>query len=182
MKNSKSLKGKKIAILLTNGFEESEMTSPKKALEKAGATVYLISPKGKKVRSWRHDKWGKYFNVNDNINNVKPGFFDGLLLPGGVMNPDKLRSDKKAVKFANYFMQNKKAIAAICHGPLTLIETKKLNGRSLTSYHSIKTDLINAGAKWKNKKVLRDGNLVTSRSPKDLPAFNKEIIKLYQEE
>lgn len=176
----KYLEGRKIAILLTDGFEEIEMTSPRKELEKAGASVFLITPKGKKVRSWQHDKWGKYFNVSTNINKVKPASFDGLLLPGGVMNPDKLRTNKNAVKFTNYFIKNKKAIAAICHGPLILIETGKIKGKSLTSYHSIKTDLINAGAKWKNKKVIKDGKLVTSRSPKDLPAFNREIIKLYQ--
>lgn len=180
MKKQKTkLNGIKIAILLTDGFEEIEMTDPKKALLKAGAKVHLVTPKGKTVKSWRHDHWGKAFKSDKNLKNAKANEYDGLLLPGGVMNPDKLRADKQAIKFVNHFLKNKLPIAAICHGPLVLIETKKLKGVSLTSYHSIKTDLINAGAKWKNKKVVRGKNIVTSRSPKDLPYFNKEIIKLY---
>lgn len=175
------LEGKKIAILLTDGFEESEMTEPVEALKKAGAKTFLITPKGKKVRSWQHDQWGKYFKVNQHLKTANPKDFDGVVLPGGVMNPDKLRTDKLAVKFVDYFLKNKKPIAAICHGPLTLIETDKLKGLKLTSYHSIKSDLINAGAKWINKKVVVNKNLVTSRSPRDLPAFNKEIIKLFSQ-
>jgi protease I len=178
MKKS-TLAGKKIAVLLADGFEEEEMTKPREALLKAGADIFLITPKGKKVRSWQHDKWGKYFKVNKNIKHVNPKDFDGLLLPGGVMNPDKLRTDQDIIKFITYFMKNKKPTAAICHGPWTLIETKTVKGMTLTSYHSIKTDLINAGAKWVNKKVVKDKNLVTSRSPKDLPAFNKEMVKLF---
>jgi protease I len=185
MKNSKSLlngkklTGKKIAILLTNGFEEVEMTKPREALLNAGAKTFLIAPEGNKVKSWRHDRWGKYFKVDKNLKNTNPGDFDAILLPGGVMNPDHLRTDKHAVKFVANFLKNNKPIAAICHGPWTLIETGKIKGMKLTSYHSIKSDLINAGAKWKNKKVVIDRNLVTSRSPKDLPAFNREIIKLF---
>jgi protease I len=180
MKKTKNLlDGMKIAILLSDGFEEVEMTKPREALINAGATTFLITPKGKKVKSWQHDKWGKYFKVNKHLKNANPKDFDGILLPGGVMNPDKLRTDKYAVKFVDYFLKNKKPIAAICHGPWTLIETNKIKGVKLTSYHSIKSDLINAGAKWINKKVVVDKNLVTSRSPKDLPAFNKELIKLF---
>lgn len=179
-KNGHSLEGKKIAILLCDGFEEIEMTNPRKALTKAGADTFLIAPKSKKVKGWRHDHWGKTFKVDVKLENAKPNKYDGVLLPGGVMNPDKLRSNKKAVKFIKYFMNSKKPVAAICHGPWTLIETGKLKGLKLTSYHSIKTDLKNAGATWKNKKVVTDKNLTTSRSPKDLPAFNKAIVKMYK--
>jgi protease I len=178
-KSNNLLDGVRIAILLTDGFEESEMTKPREALINAGAETFLITPKGKNVKSWQHDKWGKHFKVNKNIKNANPKDFDGILLPGGVMNPDKLRTDKNAVKFVAYFFKNRKPIAAICHGPWTLIETGKLKGVKLTSYHSIKSDLMNAGAKWLNKKVVVDKNLLTSRSPKDLPAFNKELIKLF---
>lgn len=179
-KNKKVLDGKQIAILLTDGFEESEMTKPVEALQKAGAKTFLITPKGTKVRSWQHDRWGKYFKVNLHLKNANPKEFDGVVLPGGVMNPDKLRTDQLAIKFVNYFFNHKKPIAAICHGPLTLIETGKLNGMTLTSYHSIKSDLINAGAKWINKKVVVNKNLVTSRSPEDLTAFNKEMINIFK--
>ncbi len=174
-----TLQGKKIAILLTDGFEEVEMTKPREALIKAGAKTFIITPKGKKVKSWQHDKWGKNFKVSMNLKNALPKNFDGILLPGGVMNPDKLRTDKNAIKFVNYFLTHEKPIAAICHGPWTLIETGKIKDIKLTSYHSIKSDLLNAGAKWVNKKFVRDKNLLTSRSPKDLPVFNKEIIKLF---
>lgn len=179
-KNGHRLQGKNIAILLCDGFEEVEMTDPRKVLKKEGAKTYLITPKNKKVKSWRHDHWGKTFKVDVKLEKAKPSDYDGVLLPGGVMNPDQLRSNKKAVKFIKHFMQTKKPVAAICHGPWTLIETGKLQGVKLTSYHSIKTDLKNAGAKWKNKKVVTDKNLTTSRSPKDLPAFNKAIVKLYK--
>jgi len=178
-KTNHKLKGLKIAIVVSNGFEEDEMTKPRAALEKAGAETVLISPDGSKVKSWLHDKWGKDFKVDMNIKSAKPGQFDGILLPGGVMNPDKLRTDKNVVKFISHFMKNNKPVAAICHGPWTLVETGKLKGRKLTSYHSIKTDLINAGAKWADKEVIVDKNLVTSRTPKDIPAFNKAVINLY---
>jgi len=179
MSSTKILTDKKIAILLTDGFEKVEMTSPRDAFIKAGAKTFLISPNSTKVKSWQHDHWGKSFKVDINLKDARPQDFDGLLLPGGVMNLDKLRIDKKAVNFVSYFLKHDKPIAAICHGPWTLVETGKIKGRKLTSYHSIKTDLINAGAKWTNKEVVLDNNLVTSRSPKDLPAFNKAAIKLY---
>ena len=153
MKQSKPLKGKKIVILLTDGFEEHEVTKPRKALKKAGATTLLVSPKGKIARSWQFNKWGKYFAIDKNISDLKLAEIDGLVLPGGVINPDKLRTDKKAIALVDHFLKNKKPVAAICHGPWTMIETGKLKGRTLTSYPSIKTDLINAGAKWKNMKM-----------------------------
>ncbi|MFZ2314432.1 MAG: type 1 glutamine amidotransferase domain-containing protein [Gammaproteobacteria bacterium] len=173
------LQGRRIAILVADGFEESEMTSPREVLSKAGAEVVLITPDAEKVRSWQHGRWGKYFKVNGSLKDFSPKEFDGIILPGGVMNPDKLRINKKAIKFIQHFVDSNKPIASICHGPWVLVETGRLEGAAVTSYHSIKSDLINAGAKWENKKVVRDGNLVTSRTPNDLPSFNKEAIKLF---
>lgn len=171
------LHGLKIAVLLCDGFEESEMTKPREALERAGARVHLITPKENKVRAWLHDKWSKSYKIDVNLDKANPNDYDALLLPGGVLNPDKLRTNKKAIKFVESFIKNKKWIAAICHGSITLIETGKLKGIKMTSYHSIKTDLINAGATWTNKSVVIDKNFITSREPKDIPAFNKAIIK-----
>ncbi len=174
------MKGKlqnlKIAVLLCDGFEETEMTKPREALIKAGATVHLITSKAKKVTAWLNGKWSKQYKIDVPLKDARPSDYDALLLPGGVLNPDKLRTDKKAVQFVESFLKNQKPIAAICHGPITLIETGKLKGRKLTSYHSIKTDLINAGATWQNKSVVIDKNIITSREPKDIPAFNKAII------
>jgi len=173
-----SLKNKKIAVLLCDGFEETEMTKPRDALIQLGATVDLITPKEKKVKAWLHGKWSKSYKIDVALKDANPADYDALLLPGGVLNPDTLRADKKAVKFVEAFIKSKKPIAAICHGPMTLIETGKLKGVTMTSYHSIKTDLINAGAKWVNKAVVVDKNFITSREPKDIPAFNKAIIKI----
>lgn len=178
---TKRLKNTKVAVLLCDGFEESEMLKPRNALKKAGATVHLISPNSGRVKGWSHGKWTKPYKVDFTLGKVNPNQYDALLLPGGVMNPDQLRSNKKAVKFAASFMQKKKPVAAICHGPLTLIETKKLKGLKMTSYHSIKTDISNAGAKWQDKQVIVDKNLVTSREPKDIPAFNKAMIKKFSQ-
>jgi protease I len=174
----KTLKNIKIAILLCDGFEEDEMTKPQAALKKAGAQVDLITPKGNTVRAWKNGKWTKKYPIDVKLDKAKPGDYDVLMLPGGVINPDTLRTNVSAVKFVNDFLKKNKPIAAICHGPLTLVETKKLKNRTMTSYHSIKTDLKNAGAHWKNKEVVIDGNLITSRSPKDIPAFNKALIKM----
>jgi protease I len=175
----KKLASTRVAVLVCDGFEESEMTKPSAALKKAGAKVYLISPGATRVKGWRKGKWTKSYKVDFQLEKSNPAQFDALLLPGGVMNPDKLRSNKKAVKFVNDFMKKKKPVAAICHGPLTLIETNKLKGRRLTSYNSIKTDLKNAGATWQDKQVIVDKNLVTSREPKDIPAFNKAMINRF---
>lgn len=178
MKNQ-PLKGFKIAMIVADGFQEDEMTKPRDALAKAGAMVTLISPTGKKVKSWRAGKWSKVYPAQLSIKQAKMADFDGVVLPGGVMNPDHLRTDKNVVKFITYFMRLKKPVAAICHGPWTLVETGLLKGRKLTSYKSIKTDLKNAGAIWTDKKVVVDANLVTSRTPDDLPAFNKAVIRQY---
>jgi len=179
---TKPLQNIKIAILVCDGFEEVEMTKPRIALKKAGATVDLISPDAKQVYSFRHDKWGKKFIVDANLETANPADYDAVLLPGGVLNPDKLRTYKSAIQFVNHFFKKKKPIAAICHGPLTLVETGHLKGRKMTSYPSIKTDLINAGAHWKNAQVVIDDNLVTSRQPHDIPAFNQAIIKVFGSE
>jgi protease I len=152
------------------------MVKPREALKKLGAVVHLITPTGKKVKSWLHNKWSKSYKIDVLLKDANPNDYDALLLPGGVINPDKLRAEKNAVKFVRSFLKNKKLIAAICHGPMTLIETGKLKGKKMTSYHSIKTDLINAGATWLDKAVVIDKNLVTSREPKDIPAFDRAII------
>jgi protease I len=176
MANKKKLKDKKVAILATVGFEEDELTSPKKELEDKGATVHIVSDKDK-LKSWVHTHWGDEFNVDVSIKDAKVHDYDALILPGGVINPDKLRRNESAVKFVKDFMESGKPVASICHGPQMLIEADVVNGRNLTSYHSINTDLKNAGAQWKDEEVVTDQNLITSRNPKDLPAFNNKIIE-----
>lgn len=175
------ISNKKVAILTENGFEEVELTSPMNALEQAGATVRIISPQKGKVRAWNHDHWSIELPVDQNLSDARPEEYDMLVLPGGVLNPDKLRLNKEAVSFVRYFLEQGKPIAAICHGPQTLIETGMLNGRTMTSYASVKTDLINAGVNWVDKEVVVDNGLVTSRSPKDLEAFNKKMIEELKE-
>jgi protease I len=172
-----TLSGKKVAILTENGFEEIELTSPKKALEEAGATVHIVSPQSEKVKGWNHDHWSIELEVDKNISDVKPEDYDALMLPGGVLNPDKLRINKEAVEFAKDFLETGKPVAAICHGPQLLIETGLLEGRDMTSYPSVQTDLKNAGANWHDREVIVDNGLVTSRSPKDLEVFNKKMVE-----
>lgn len=176
-----NLNGKKIAILTENGFEEVELTSPKKALEQAGATVDIVSPQKEKVKAWDKDHWSIELPVNVQLDQAQADEYDALVLPGGVLNPDKLRQNKQAVAFAQSFLQSGKPVAAICHGPQLLIETGAVKGRKLTSYPSLKTDLVNAGAKWEDKEVITDNGLVTSRTPADLEAFNKKMIEEIQE-
>lgn len=171
------LKGKKVAILTENGFEESELTSPKKALEEAGATVHIVSPQSAKVKAWNHDKWGKELKVDVQVEKADPDEYDALVIPGGVMNPDLLRRNDDSVNFAKTFLVEGKPVAAICHGPQLLIETGLLKGREVTSYPSIQTDLKNAGAYWQDKEVIVDNGLVTSRSPADLEAFNRKMVE-----
>lgn len=173
----KKLIGMNIAMLAYHGFEEREMTQPRKALEAEGAVVHLISPEPQKIKSWVHGDWSKDYKVDVKLESAKPQNYDGVVLPGGVINPDKLRTHKEAIQFIKHFFKKNKLVAAICHGPQVLIETGQLKGRSVTSYYSIKTDLINAGANWKNKQVMVDENLITSRNPDDIPAFNQAIIK-----
>jgi protease I len=175
------LTGKKIAILATDGFEESELFDPKAALEEAGAKVEIISLERGKIKSWANGDWGDSVRVDSAVADADADDFDGVLLPGGVMNPDKLRMDKKAVEFVRAFVDAGKPIAAICHGPWTLIETGIVKGRTMTSWPSLKTDLENAGALWVDKEVVTDKGLVTSRKPQDLPAFNKKMIEEFAE-
>ena len=174
---ARDITNKKVAILTENGFEEVELTSPMNALEQAGATVHIISPQKDKVKAWNHDHWSTELPVDKILSEANPEDYDMLVLPGGVLNPDKLRLNKEAVSFAQHFLEQGKPLAAICHGPQTLIESGMLNGRTMTSYWSVKTDLINAGANWVDKEVVVDNGLVTSRSPQDLEAFNKKMIE-----
>ena len=176
-----SLTGKKIAIITENGFEEVELTSPKKALEDAGATVHIVSPQKDKVKAWNHDHWSIELPVDVNIDDADPNDYDALVVPGGVLNPDKMRVNEDCVDFAKDFLKSGKPVAAICHGPQLLIETGLLQGRNMTSYPSVKTDLENAGVIWEDKEVIVDHGLVTSRSPKDLNAFNKKMIEEIKE-
>lgn len=171
------LTGKKVAILTENGFEESELTSPKQALEDAGATVHIVSPQKDKVKGWNHDHWSIELDVDVAIEKADPDNYDALMIPGGVINPDLMRRNKDCVDFATTFLEEGKPVAAICHGPQLLIETGLLKGREMTSFHSIKTDLKNAGAQWQDKEVVVDNGLVTSRSPEDLEAFNKKMLE-----
>ena len=177
----KSLEGKKVAILTETGFEEVELTNPKQALEEAGAAVHIVSPQKQKVKAWDHDHWSIELDVDKNIDDVNEADYDALVLPGGVLNPDKLRTNENAVRFVKDFVESGKPVAAICHGSQTLIETGLLEGRTMTSYPAIKTDLINAGADWVDREVVVDNGLVTSRSPKDLPAFNKKMVEEIKE-
>ena len=171
------LSGKTVAILTESGFEEVELTSPKKALEDAGATVHIISPQKEKVKAWNHDHWTMELPVDVHISKAKFDDYDALVLPGGVLNPDKLRTNKECVDFAREFLEAGKPLAAICHGPQLLIETGLLDGREMTSYHAVKTDIENAGANWHDREVVVDNGLVTSRSPEDLDAFNRKMIE-----
>jgi protease I len=176
-----SLTGKKVAIITENGFEEVELTSPKKALEDAGATVHIVSPQKDKVKAWNHDHWSIELPVDVNIDDADPNDYDALVVPGGVLNPDKMRLNEDCVNFAKDFLTSGKPVAAICHGPQLLIETGLLQGRNMTSYPSVKTDLENAGVIWEDKEVIVDHGLVTSRSPKDLEAFNKKMLEEIKE-
>jgi protease I len=177
----KPLNGKKVAILTENGFEETELTSPKQALEDAGATVHIFSPRERMVKAWKNDQWTIEIPVDVPLSEALPGDYDALVIPGGVMNPDKMRMNRECVEFAQHFLENKKPVAAICHGPWLLVETGMIKGRDMTSYYSIKTDIQNAGAHWHDKEVVSDNGLVTSRSPKDLPAFNAKMIEEIKE-
>ena len=169
--------GKKIAILATDGFEQSELTEPRKALDRAGARTVVIAPKSGSIQGWNHTDWGEAVNVDQTLDNANPREFDALVLPGGVMNPDHLRLEPKAVDFVRKFVASGKPIGAICHGPWTLLEAGALKGRTVTSWPSLKTDLTNAGAKWVDREVVSDGQFITSRKPDDIPAFSRTLIE-----
>ena len=178
----KQLTGKRVALITENGFEEIELTSPKKAMEDAGMHVDIISTEqNDKVKAWNHDRWSIELPVDVKIENANVEDYDMLVIPGGVINPDKMRINHYFVDFAKSFLESGKPVAAICHGPQLLIETGLLEGRRMTSYPSIKTDIKNAGAVWLDKEVVFDDGLITSRSPKDLNAFNNKILEVMAE-
>jgi protease I len=181
MNEHERLHGKRIAILATEGFEQSELEKPREALDRAGAETELISPKKESIRGWDGDDFGEAVDVDIALDDTDPENYDGLLLPGGVMNADKLRLEPKAVEFVRAFFADGKPVADICHGPQLLIEAEVVRGRKLTSYASIKTDLINAGASWVDQEVVVDNGLVTSRQPDDIPAFNRKMIEEFAE-
>jgi protease I len=176
---SKQLEGKRVAILATDGFEQVELTEPKKNLEKAGAKVTVLSVEKtpKEIKGWDRKDWGEKVKVDGLVTEAKPEEFDALVLPGGQINPDKLRMDKDAVSFVRRFAESGKTVAAICHGPWMLIEAGVVKGKTMTSWPSIHTDLKNAGANWIDREVVMDGNLITSRKPEDIPAFSEKIIQ-----
>lgn len=171
------LAGRKVAIVVANGFEQSEMTEPRKALQDEGATTHLISPERGNVRAWTGKDWGEEFEVDVRLDDAKAENYDALLLPGGVQNPDRLRMNDRAVAFVRSFFEDHKPVAAICHAPWLLIEADVVRDRKLTSWASLRKDLENAGAKWVDEEVVVDEGLVTSRSPKDLPAFNSKLVE-----
>jgi protease I len=172
-----NLDGKKVAILATDGFEQSELEEPRASLEEAGATIYVISPTSTVIKAWDTDHFGNTVSVDVRLQSADIDDYDALLLPGGVMNPDKLRVLPEAVKFVRAFFEAGKPVAAICHGPQMLIEADVVRGRRLTSCPSIKTDLINAGAEWVDEIVVVDNGLITSRNPADIPAFSRKMIE-----
>jgi protease I len=176
---SQTLNGLTVAILVTDGFEQAEMTDPRKALDEAGAETRLVSPKDGQVKVWNFTDWGETFPVDVLLESARPEAFDALLLPGGVINPDNLRTLPEAVAFVKAFFDAGKPVASICHGPWTIIEAGAARGRRLTSWPSLRTDLQNAGAEWVDQEVVVDQGLVTSRKPDDIPAFNREVISLF---
>jgi protease I len=180
MKNDQ-LKGKKIAILATEGFEQSELLKPRAALDEAGATTQVVSPKKGEIKAWAETNWGQSVKVDVPLESANADDYDGLMLPGGVLNPDKLRMQPKAVEFVRAFFDAGKPVAAICHGPQTLIEADVVRGRRMTSYPSVKKDLMNAGAEWVDEPVVVDNGLVTSRKPDDIPQFNAKMIEEFAE-
>jgi protease I len=175
----KQLNNLTVAILVTDGFEQAEMTEPRNALDQAGAKTVLIAPKSGEVQGMNHDEKGEKYKVDQALDSVDASDFDALLLPGGVANPDRLRMIPEAVEFVDSFVQEHKPIAAICHGPWMLVETGAVKSKTVTSWPSLKTDIRNAGGKWVDREVVTDGNIVTSRKPDDIPAFNEKMLELF---
>ena len=178
---AKELKGKRVAALVTKGFEQVELFDPKKALERAGATVNVVAPEVGPVRGWNHGEWGQDTNVDETLDQAAAGNYDALLLPGGVINADHLRMNPKAVQFVKDFFEMGKPIAVICHGPWLMIDAGIVEGLKMTSYPSIQTDLRNAGAEWVDQEVVSDRGVVSSRKPQDIPAFNEKMIEEFVE-
>jgi protease I len=175
----KNLDGVRVAVLATHGFEQSELLRPRQALDEEGALTQVVSLSSGEITGWDHKKWGQAVAVDCTVDAADVKNFDALLLPGGVMNPDKLRTEAKAVAFVKAFFRAKKPVAAICHGPWMIVEAGAVDGRTLTSWPSLKTDIQNAGGSWVDEETVVDGNLLTSRNPDDIPAFNREIVKLF---
>jgi protease I len=178
---SDKLKGKRVAILATDGVEQVELLEPQKALKEAGAKTDVISPKDGKIKGWNHTEWGQEIPVDVNLKSADQNNYDALVLPGGVMNPDHLRMDPAAVQFVKSFFETGKPVGAICHGPWLLVEADVIRGRKLTSWPSLRTDIRNAGGEWTDQEVVTDHGLVTSRKPADIPAFNRKIIEEFAE-
>lgn len=176
-KSDGALRGKKIAILATEGFEQVELTEPRKALDKAGATTEVVSPKGGSIKAWKFTNWGDSVAVDKTLDQAKASEYDALMLPGGVLNPDKLRMEPKAVAFVKEFVSAGKPIGAICHGPWMLVEAEAVKGIKITSWPSVKTDITNAGGIWVDEPVVTSGNITTSRKPDDIPVFSERIIE-----
>ena len=171
------LDGKRVAMLVSEGFEEVEMTEPRRALEEAGAQVELVSPEEGQVRAWAKTDWGTRYDVDTPLSGASVDRYDALVLPGGVMNPDNLRQNEEAVRFTRSFFEEGKPVAAICHAPWLLAEAGVIRDREITSYPSLRTDLENAGARWVDQEVVVDNGLVTSRNPDDIPAFNRKMVE-----
>jgi protease I len=176
-----SLNGVRVAILATDGFEQAELVEPRRALVAAGADTQVVSPKQGKVRGWKMKEWGDEVDVDQALDTADPEDYDALLLPGGVINADALRMQPKAIRFVKSFFDDGKPVGVICHAPWALIESGVVRGHRMTSWPSLKTDLTNAGAQWVDAEVVVDGKLVTSRKPDDIPAFNREITRLFSE-
>ncbi len=175
------LSEKRVAILATDGFEQSELHEPMRDLKKAGATTEIVSPSNERIRGWNSGEWGDYVNVDRNIDSADARNYDALVLPGGVINPDRLRTNPKAVRFVKQFFEQGKPVAAICHGPWMLVEADVVRGRRLTSYPSLQTDVKNAGGEWVDEPVVVDQGLVTSRHPGDLRAFTDKVLEEIEE-
>lgn len=171
-----SLKGKTVAFLATDGFEQVELTEPRKALDGAGAKTVVVAPKDGEIKGWKLKEWGDSVKVDKPLESANPNDYDALVLPGGVINPDHLRTEPAAVNFVRQFVASGKPVAAICHGPWTLVEAGVLRGKKVTSWPSLKTDLKNAGANWVDQQVVTDGQFIFSRKPDDIPAFSEAII------
>ncbi len=178
---NRALAGKRVAILATDGVEQVELTAPRRALDEAGAQTIVVSPTDGEIKAWQHGQWGDTIPVDRRLADARPDEFDALLLPGGVMNPDRLRTEPAAVQFVRAMVQAGKPVAAICHGPWLLVEAGVVRGRTVTSWPSLKTDIRNAGGDWVDREVVTDEGLVTSRKPDDLPAFNRKMLEEFAE-
>jgi protease I len=178
---ARKLEGKKVAILVANGFEQVEMTKPREALKEAGAETKIVSPASGQIQGMHHADKGDKFDVDLTLDQARPEDFDALMIPGGLMNPDELRANKKALEFTRHFFEAGKPVAAICHAPWVLVDAGLVRGRKLTSWERIQTDIKNAGGNWVNEQVVVDNGLVTSRKPDDIPAFNQKMIEEFCE-